>query len=317
MKQLFIALVGWLVISSVVLVYVQTYFAVLFVGGMFVLIFWFWATVYVTSKNMVFVQRGDELLIKNTSRLPLVNGVIRLRYEHLFTHTKFEETHSITVPKRKEIIIRLTPSSCSGEYSIVLAAFSVTDSIKLFRENRPLNLVTNLIVYPERTTMKFLSGNNLATSFKEGIYDSSGVQEIKDIQLYKPGDSVKRIHWKLVAKFDELYVRQMEDSVEKAYALAVDLQAVLNNIMMYDKLIKHIQSLLLEAIAKGLVIDWYYFDKQIAQQKVYDTATVQQVIHHILLNSESYVLSTEEYAALKSRNVIVLTADGGKIYEYN
>ena len=55
-----------------------------------------------------------------------------------------------------------------------------------------------------------------AVSLTVGTFDSAETEETGDIRPYIPGDPVRRIHWKLSAKKDELLIRETAAGSEKA-----------------------------------------------------------------------------------------------------
>ena len=72
-------------------------------------------------------------------------------------------------------------------------------------------------VYPRihRINEKNFNGKNILKNSFRNTKISEDSNEIRDLRLYREGDSLKRVHWKLSAKHNELYVKNFVEVASK------------------------------------------------------------------------------------------------------
>lgn len=143
-----------------------------------------------------------------------------------------------------------------GCFNIGVSEIEVQDFLGIFklvcRNKRPL-LIT---VYPRRLDIDSFALN---TNYSFG--DTSnfiGIQEdtstIKEINKYSYGDSLKKVHWKLTAKTNELMVKNYENYASASAVYLIDLKN--NSFSKEDNAIiedKHIETAI--AVLKRLIYD--------------------------------------------------------------
>lgn len=112
-----------------------------------------------------------------------------------------------------------------GNYNMGDINLKITDILRVVELNKKIDTKDYVKVYP-----MIYKINNFTTGGKDiyrEIQDIRGNNEdqfsIKDVRKYRQGDSLKKIHWKLSAKYGELYVKNSENISGEEVVVFVDL----------------------------------------------------------------------------------------------
>jgi len=156
-----------------------------------------------------------------------------------------------------------------GCFNIGVSEIEVQDFLGIFklvrRNKRPL-LIT---VYPRRIDIDSFALN---TNYSFGdILNFIGIHEdtstIKEINKYSYGDSLKKVHWKLTAKTNELMVKKYENYASASAVYIIDLKN--NSFSKEDNAIiedKHIETAI--AVLKRLIYDCAYVNLVYTTEKI-------------------------------------------------
>lgn len=94
----------------------------------------------------------------------------------------------------------------------------------LFRRQRPLELPSELLVYPYYHRLKRLPLLE-SKKFPERQAPRIGAGgEVIGVREYRPGDSPRLIHWRSTARTGQLVVKEFADEEQPALTVALDLQ---------------------------------------------------------------------------------------------
>ncbi len=112
-----------------------------------------------------------------------------------------------------------------GVYSLGPIELLIQDALRIFTWTRKIESGKSFKVYPklyniERLELKALQSFGSISNRQLAFEDSTS---ISDIRKYAPGDSIKRVHWKLSAKNNRLYVKNFEKAGSTAVYLYLDL----------------------------------------------------------------------------------------------
>ena len=112
-----------------------------------------------------------------------------------------------------------------GIYDLGEVDIKIIDIFRIMEFNKRISTGDNVKVYPKLYDFSnFTSGGK--DIYRE-VQDINGNNEdqftIKDVRKYKRGDSLKKIHWKLSARYGELYVKNSETISGEEAALFIDL----------------------------------------------------------------------------------------------
>ena len=122
------------------------------------------------------------------------------------------------------------PMDHCGLIEITFPKMYVYDYMGLFRRKLEKETVYEIFVEPKPLpTDKPLDPEGRTVSLwrpKPG----GGFSEVHDLRLYRPGDDLRSIHWKMSAKVGKLIYREAMEPVEKGYVLNIALTGSANAI---------------------------------------------------------------------------------------
>ena len=116
----------------------------------------------------------------------------------------------------------------SGRYEIAAADVRVYDAFHMFYIKKKIKNSANVYVLPQcylmpinitKKTRDFVTDSDVYHADIRGD-DSSEVYQVRE---YRPGDSVRNIHWKLTARQDEIMVRDMNKTLSCPVIICVNL----------------------------------------------------------------------------------------------
>lgn len=138
---------------------------------------------------------------------------------------------SFDLPARSHITLtHSVPCPYRGEYPVGLREVEIHDVFGLTRirfplMRRPYHRLCPLLVCPRRVDLSELPGrgpDNKQFSGSRLLLAPQG-EELAGVRDYLPGDSAKRIHWKVSARRQELLSRQYETPGEEGVILLLNL----------------------------------------------------------------------------------------------
>lgn len=107
--------------------------------------------------------------------------------------------------------------------------------------------------------------------------------ELREIREYRSGDSLRRIHWKLSTKFDELMVKEFEKSLEANTVIMLDL--IKNRQEHLNSAIEVLHSILdgmIGKVSKGCTVNWYDSSRDDYMfYEVYNKEDIEQLLEYI------------------------------------
>ncbi len=111
-----------------------------------------------------------------------------------------------------------------GYYELVSIKVRVRDVFGLYSFNKTLSSSSSLLVYPrpiEINNFKIIS-SQVSGELLVDESTSKDKTSIESFRNYVSGDSIKSIHWKLSGKFDQLIIKEYENSGDTNTLLLVD-----------------------------------------------------------------------------------------------
>lgn len=146
------------------------------------------------------------------SRFPLAQVDCRLRL-----HNKLSGERYVGTPGE------YIPTEHCGVMEIVCDRLWVYDALGLFRRKLKITDLGQVVIEPKPVTGQLpeLTGNRQAAVWvpKPG----GGFSENHELRLYRPGDDLRNIHWKLSRKTGKLIYREAMEPAQKQMALVLTL----------------------------------------------------------------------------------------------
>jgi len=234
--------------------------------------------VYIRFK---FVQDIDKKVIIKGE---IVKLVVKLSNEHFilypYVHVSFFDSHSIFNSNSYSQSLSITPFTkrrfifdmeCKyrGEYEIGISDIYIEDFLGLIKLKYKIPETLKIIVFPKIEHLDkfdlFTTNSSDSQSFSQGVGED--VNNIKDLRGYSYGDSFKRIHWKLTARNNKLMIKNFQSTSEVNVNIILDLRhnSYTNeiNIIIEDKLIEAVVSVLHYYLFKGICVNYMFFNEKL------------------------------------------------------
>ena len=324
----------WLVFTAAFFIFTSTHFALLFAIGSVLLWAWLVLSVYlvkgkldcelITANEVYKNERmGYQLLVRNTSRLSVTQLNVHVIIEHTFTGKKESRHHTLSIPARSiEDFSFILPQKYMGQVTLRIKELTIKDSFSFFRSKRKSDQKVSMLIVPNPYYLKLQrieqSSHVLQMPGVIPLKKENG-EELADLAVYKPGDSVKNIHWKLSTKVDELYVKKHETMIGDSVMMTVDFTSFTNRVALYDEFVETLSALLYSYVAGDHEIQ-FIVDHSTGQQLTINSErdaanALKEVLQRNVLQ---LTLSDDKWKKLRSTypNCIVLTTNPVRGTEY-
>lgn len=120
-----------------------------------------------------------------------------------------------------------------------------------------------------------------------------------EIRTYRPGDSLRSVHWKLTAKIDDILVRE---SVEPQYnMLAIALERVRDPEhadLLYDALDWMLRALCVRDRIKAVVVGWVTEDGRTCTETLYDLSHLDDFYRRMLSDTVPEQLPAHAFSVI-------------------
>lgn len=173
----------------------------------------------------------DEVLevnsfIENDSFLPVPHIQIIDRTEEAISGGTAKPTITSLLPMEREIVCKSITAKYRGLYDLGPVDIEVSDALGVFTRKRRIYSNTPVKVYPrvhniERINLKSMQSYGTLTTKQKAFEDNTSVS---DIRKYSSGDNIKRIHWKVSAKKNNLFVKNYEMTGSAATYIFLDFK---------------------------------------------------------------------------------------------
>lgn len=326
--------VVWLLFTLAFFIFTTTHFALLFAVGSFIVWLWLVLSVYlvkgklhceIIATNELYKndQMGYQLRVENTSRLPVTQLHIQLVIEHVFTGRQETHEHILSIPaKSAEEFASILPQKYMGQVTIRMKQMTIKDSFAFFRSVQKFDTQSAMLIMPNPYFLKLqrIEQNQhvLQTPGAIPMKKIDG-EELVEVSVYKPGDSVKQIHWKLSSKVDELFVKQHETLIGDAVMMTVDFTSFTNRVALFNEFIETFSALLYSYVAGHHEVQLLVDHTTSEQLTIKNEREAALAIKEVLTKSASALsMSDEQWKTLRRTypNCIVLTTNNARSTEY-
>lgn len=164
--------------------------------------------------------------VDNDSLLPVPHIEIIDRTEESVGGEIPKPTISTLFPTEREIVRKNITAKYRGLYNLGPIDIEISDALGVFTRKRRILSNTSFKVYPrihniEKINLKSMQSYGTLTTKQKAYEDNTSVS---DIRKYSPGDSIKRIHWKVSAKKSNLFVKNYEMTGSAAAYIFLDFK---------------------------------------------------------------------------------------------
>ncbi len=267
-------------------------------------------TFFKISENLngrVFVK-GDtaryELLMGNEGFFAMPYLSVTMYLEGQMLCSDMKSMHLSLAPFSRKRYLYEMPLYYRGRYSIGVHKITFRDFLGLFALNhKPLEQKTILVKPRVRLIhQKFIpaamvsEGNELA-----GLHDA-GNDEMVDIRAYRPGDSLRKMHWKLTAKTGNAMVRDMRNELDNDVILILDVRMAAEQndkaLMREDCLIEAAVTQSEYLLSRGIPVRLCFWrDEPVILRAVTpgDFLKVYELLSEVKFNSQTHFEDTLDY----------------------
>ncbi len=160
---------------------------------------------------VIFIIEAD-----NKALIPLFRCEISFHTENLFLPNETEQTLSIPLTARKTSVFEIPiEARLPGMVSFHISEILVSDYFHFFSHSFKPAIMLQIPVLPAKEDIA-LPDTTVAAEGEEETEDNSNrgmpSSDVKEIREYRPGDRLQRIHWKLSAKLDDLFVKELSNT---------------------------------------------------------------------------------------------------------
>lgn len=210
-----------------------------------------------------------------------------------------------------------------GNYEIGIDSVEIEDFFGLIKLRYNVGEPKYVTVYPK---IVYLEKFHLRTDFMSEVHSMLNTRDedmttISEIRKYQYGDSMKRIHWKLTARTQELMVRKFQSTSETNTLLLLDLRknhySPGENIMLEDKLIEAVVAVLYYCLNKWIPVELVFFSESLHSiqaknhlmfNEIYETLARVRFSDDIAVED---LLEIYTETAPKNSNIVVFTSNLG------
>ena len=171
------------------------------------------------------VNRGDvvnmEVAVSHKSLLPIAPVALKMRQT---SNTPAATIHLTQLGQKKQRVVHKFAADHVGAMLPGVDHYIVADVFGYFKKERKPDMEgQELLVLPvpfEVEPLTFAAGDLGVETMKRAMEDPSSPS---DFRAYQPGDPLKRIHWKMSARKQEVMVRQFEEPALPDALVLLDL----------------------------------------------------------------------------------------------
>ncbi|EHR62015.1 DUF58 domain-containing protein [Saccharomonospora cyanea] len=183
----------------------------------------------VEARRVVFperVERGSPAL----ARLSLTNASTRwqqgLRLTDGVAHARQELRTSALRPGQSTVRRYELPTTRRGRYAVGPLTLYRVGPFGLASRRWTAGETATLWVHPRRLAARPLPGRLLRHARHTGTPGAlRGVEDLRDVREYVPGDEVRHLYWKATARTGRLMVRDLVDPGQPRVTVAVDTRS--------------------------------------------------------------------------------------------
>jgi len=165
-----------------------------------------------------------SIIIENVGRIPIPYVYVESKMLRQLIDTYQGDLIFLGADKCRLIKNEITFTK-RGVYDLGNITLETSDFFSVFKSIKNLHNELNIKIYPKLYQLNDvrLTGRN---SYENTINSKSAIEDftlIKDIRKYNIGDNLKNVHWKLSAKYGELYVKNLDSISGKECSLFINM----------------------------------------------------------------------------------------------
>jgi uncharacterized protein (DUF58 family) len=246
---------------------------------------------YTLDIDRQFIMKGDivKLLVKLNNKSVFFYPFIKISFCDFNPSPARQylmKSFSL-LPFSKRTISFCVECKYRGCYQIGISSVVFVDFLGIIKLTKKKNISMPITVYPKVIFLEPVNNKNVfspQSQLYSNLYDEDMIM-ISDLRKYVFGDSVKRIHWKLTAKKNEIIVKNFEKTMDINTVLMLDLKRNdyrhEERIQIEDKVIEAVAALTYLSLSNQIPVHLTYCANETTIAEARDLAGFDK-IHRIL-----------------------------------
>lgn len=252
-----------------------------------------------------------------------ISGGVRLRWKNSFTGEQGELPilFSLGTKESKNMEFQ-AQSDCCGCVQFGFTEWKCRDFFGITAVKRAAEVNGCTVVMPEehRRDFAFLTreGFNMESFRYSGSRPGDDPGETYDIREYRPGDSVRQIHWKLTGKLDDIMIREKSYPVDDTVLILAESYQENRDPGRAETVAEVFASILLDFMDKKISCQAGVYDHLTGKfrvQKIRTREDYENILYLFLRSSGDKRMAVQGYlqntGAQNFANYIYITGDPG------
>lgn len=286
----------WLIITSLYkdpIIQIVLVFLILFPIISYILLrinFWYLNFKITSSNKYTYLNEEIKFTITiiNDSKIPFIKAFSGLSFHHNLTRKKEEEKlyFNILNNSKKEFEIGYV-SDCCGSVEIIMNDVKVFDFLRITSCKYPLDKSLKISILPKLSRIPLQIKKNYYDELEESDNYSETAktnysEEIANIRGYLEGDNLKKIHWKLSFKNDELMVKEYSKQIVDGLLLFNEFRSLSDQSFSKEednKLFKFQLDLAFALLENNITFSWGFKVKNSSEIFIKPINTFEDIIN--------------------------------------
>ncbi len=272
-----------LISSSLLAYYLPNLFTSIFFHAMVYLLLFLLIHLFYSYKKIIISQELEPTVVEhghtsyyscyvdNEGFLPTSIIIVRFLYdEDMFKDQLNQQVFTLRGYQNKEFEYTLT-FKYRGLYSVGIDTVEIADILNIFKIKIRNVKPKKITVLPKVTELPNFDLSPRLESTIKAAYSTGGkdATSFTDVRKYEHGDAIKRIHWKLSARHNELLVKNLEKSNQSPTMIFLDTEkseeSFAKNIIAEDKLLESLVSIVNQRLRKNHRVEVVYQEENLTE----------------------------------------------------
>ena len=234
------------------------------------------------------------------SKIPLFLPIVIIENEEISYIEKNYKGHVFSFWRELKLQDKIIPY-IRGIYDFGRLNITLIDPLGIIKMKCKVHYKSILKVYVKRDANIEIRMNYKKNSEinKNEVYKFNSIDELREIREYRQGDSLKRVHWRLLCKRQELYVKDYECNQGKSEILILDMNKKVMDIdptgRKEEKLIEFAFNYILRRIREGYSINLFINNKSNKNLFINDYLGIKLLEEYFLTNFSNGNLDINDY----------------------
>lgn len=266
--------------------------------------------VQIIDKRVIIKGESVKLVVKLSNEDFLIYPYVFVSFfgsHSFFNANSLSQSLSLTPFTNREFIFDLQ-CNYRGEYEVGLCDIYIEDFLGLIRLKYRIPETKKIIVHPKIEHLSkfdvFTTNSFDSQSFSQGSLED--VNNFKDLRSYCYGDNFRKIHWKLTARNNELMIKNYQSTTDANVNILLDLRRSNYtdeiNIIIEDKIIEAVVSVLHYYVVKGISVNYMYFNEKLQILKASNQIEFEYIYKSLTTTDFTQIVSLSDIVKLHNAN---------------